>query len=81
MFGINFRPLGITAFTRVPVDEITDQAIELELLETLFDESFNDFKTLSGDTSTDFRQKKSIFIPTELNILNNFTPSLIHKII
>jgi AraC-like DNA-binding protein len=40
MFGISFRPLGITAFTRIPVNEFTDRAIELESLETLFDNSF-----------------------------------------
>ena len=40
MFGIRFRPAGITAFTRVPVDEFTNRDVELSLFETLFDKSF-----------------------------------------
>jgi AraC-like DNA-binding protein len=37
MFGIRFKPAGITAFTRVPVEEFTDLSIELTLVESLFD--------------------------------------------
>ena len=40
MFGIRFKPAGITAFTRIPVNELTDQSVELALLETLFEKSF-----------------------------------------
>ena len=40
MFGIRFKPAGITAFTRVPVDEFTDWSVELALVETLFNQSF-----------------------------------------
>jgi len=40
MFGIRFKPAGITAFTRVPVNEFTNQNVELALVETLFDKSF-----------------------------------------
>jgi len=40
MFGIRFKPAGITAFTRVPQMELTDRDIELALVETLFDKSF-----------------------------------------
>jgi AraC-like DNA-binding protein len=40
MFGIRFRPAGITAFTRVPVEEFTDTNVELALVETLFDKFF-----------------------------------------
>ena len=40
MFGIYFKPVAITAFTRIPVNELTDREIELALLETLFDRSF-----------------------------------------
>ena len=42
MFGIYFKPVAITAFTRIPVSEFTDREIELALLETLFDRSFYD---------------------------------------
>jgi AraC-like DNA-binding protein len=38
-FGIRFKPAGITAFTRAPVNELTDKLIELEIVDTLFDES------------------------------------------
>ena len=40
MFGIYFKPVAITAFTRIPVSEFTDREIELSLLETLFDRSY-----------------------------------------
>jgi len=40
MFGIRFKPAGITAFTRIPVDEFTDRDVELALADTLFDKSF-----------------------------------------
>ncbi|MDR2887142.1 MAG: helix-turn-helix domain-containing protein [Bacteroidales bacterium] len=40
IFGIRFQPAGITAFTRVPVDELTDRNVELLLVETLFDKYF-----------------------------------------
>ena len=40
MFGIRFKPAGITAFTRVPVAELTDRSVELSLIETLFEKSF-----------------------------------------
>jgi AraC-like DNA-binding protein len=40
MMGIRFAPAGITAFTRMPVSGITNQNIELPLIETLLDKSF-----------------------------------------
>lgn len=40
MIGIRFRPGGITAFTRMPVHEITDKHIPLDVADTLFDPSF-----------------------------------------
>lgn len=40
MLGIRFRPNGITAFTRIPVFELTDKSVELALMETLFDSQF-----------------------------------------
>jgi AraC-like DNA-binding protein len=40
MFGIYFKPVAITAFTRIPINEFTDREIELAVLETLFDRSF-----------------------------------------
>ena len=40
MFHIRFSPTGIIAFTRVPVEELTDRSVELSLVETLFDKSF-----------------------------------------
>jgi AraC-like DNA-binding protein len=36
-FGIRFKPTGITAFTRVPVEEFTDRSVDLTLVESLFD--------------------------------------------
>jgi len=40
MMGIRFTPGGITAFTKIPVNEITNQNIKLPLAETLFDTDF-----------------------------------------
>jgi len=49
LFGVCFKPAGITAFTRVPLEELTDQRVELALVETLFDKSF--YETLSEKQS------------------------------
>jgi AraC-like DNA-binding protein len=51
MFGIRFKPAGITAFTRVPVDEFTDRSVELTSAETLFCASFHE--ALSGKKSAE----------------------------
>lgn len=40
MMGIRFAPGGITAFTRMPIHEITNRNIDLPLSETLLDSSF-----------------------------------------
>ena len=40
MMGIRFRPCGISAFTRVPIDEFTNIKIDISLFNTLFDTSF-----------------------------------------
>lgn len=40
--GIRFKPGGITAFTRVPVNEFTDSQVELFSTESVFDESFSE---------------------------------------
>ncbi|MDR2499193.1 MAG: helix-turn-helix domain-containing protein [Tannerellaceae bacterium] len=36
MFGIRFKPAGLTAFTRTPIDAFTDSSVEVPLVETLF---------------------------------------------
>lgn len=40
MMGIRFRPCGISAFTRVPINEFTNIKVDLSLFETIFDVSF-----------------------------------------
>ena len=40
MFGIRFKPAGIAAFTRIPIEEFTDRSVELALIKTLFAPSF-----------------------------------------
>jgi AraC-like DNA-binding protein len=40
MFGIRFKPAGITAFTRIPIEEFTNKRFELSLVETFFEKSF-----------------------------------------
>jgi len=42
MFGIRFKPAGIAAFTRVPVEEFTDRTVDLASVETLFNQSFRE---------------------------------------
>jgi hypothetical protein len=42
MFGIRFKPAGVTAFTYVPIEEFTNRNVELTLVETLFDKSFHE---------------------------------------
>lgn len=40
--GIRFKPGGITAFIRVPVNEFTDSRVELFSTESVFDKSFSE---------------------------------------
>ncbi|GHT08248.1 AraC family transcriptional regulator [Bacteroidia bacterium] len=40
MFGIRFRPAGISAFTRVSVEEFTNYRLDATLVETLLDRHF-----------------------------------------
>jgi AraC-like DNA-binding protein len=40
MFGICFKPAGIAAFTRIPIQEFTNREFELSLVETLFSPAF-----------------------------------------
>ncbi|ASB48716.1 AraC family transcriptional regulator [Alkalitalea saponilacus] len=42
MLGIRFRPAGITAFTRMPIDDLTNKFIELTLADTLFEKDFHE---------------------------------------
>ena len=71
MFGIRFRPAGITAFTRVPVEEFTDRDVELALVDTLFDKSF--CETLPE------RQSVEELIRHTDNYLINSIPYLYHS--
>lgn len=48
--GIRFKPGGITAFTRVPVNEFTDSRVELFSIESVFDKSFSE--DISWERST-----------------------------
>ena len=51
IFGIRFKPTGITAFTKVPVEEFTNKDIELTSVKTLFCKTFQ--KTLSEKKSVE----------------------------
>jgi transcriptional regulator GlxA family with amidase domain len=70
MFGIRFKPVGITAFTRIPLIEFTDRSEKLALVETLFDKSF--YEILSEKRST------TEFIAHTNNYLINLLPHLYH---
>jgi AraC-like DNA-binding protein len=68
MIGIRFKPTGITAFTRVPIHEFTDQRISLNLVETLFDEAFH--AKLSEKRTTEARiQHLDFYLMKNLNRL------------
>jgi AraC-like DNA-binding protein len=51
MFGIRFKPAGITAFSHIPVEEFTDKRIELSLIERFFENSF--YESLYQKLSTE----------------------------
>lgn len=40
MYGIRFRPGGFAAFTKTPINEFTNIAVDISLADTLFDSSF-----------------------------------------
>jgi len=71
MFGIRFKPAGITAFTRVPMEELTDRSEELALVETLFDPSF--YETLPE------KQSVAEIIAHTNSYLINQLPRLYHS--
>ena len=62
MFGIRFKPAGITAFTRVPMEELTDRSVDLSLIETLFEKSF--YETLPEKQSV--AEIVILFLPSSL---------------
>ena len=51
MFGIRFKPARIAAFTRVPINEFTDGAVEFSLVDSLFDKYF--YETLPEKQSVE----------------------------
>ena len=51
MFGVRFKPAGLAAFTRVPVSEFTDRAVEFALVDSWFDMSF--YETLPEKQSVE----------------------------
>jgi len=53
MLGIRFNPAGITAFTRVPIYELTNLNVELSQVESLFDKHF--FELLPEKKKTEER--------------------------
>lgn len=50
LVGIRFRPVGFTAFCRVPINEFTDKRVDLTLIKSLFDERF--YASLPEKTTT-----------------------------
>ena len=51
VFGIRFKPAAIAAFTRVPVSEFTDRAVEFALVDSWFDKAF--YETLPEKQSVE----------------------------
>lgn len=66
MFGIRFKPAGITAFTRVPMEKLTDRSVDLSLIETLFEKSF--YETLPEKQSV-----AEIVMHTNSSLLNRLS--------
>lgn len=86
MVGVRFRPAGITAFSRLPVNEITDRHLGLTQVESIFSpelfEDLPDFKTneqrisyiqeyLLGRLSKFYEPDKRIVYVTEEIIRND----------
>lgn len=42
LVGIRFKPGGITAFTKIPINEFTNLLADIDLCETIFDKSFHE---------------------------------------
>ena len=79
MFGIRFKPAGITAFTKIPVNEFTDQSVELALLETLFDKSF--YETLPEKQSfAEIVAHTNSYLINQLSGLYHFNKQIIHAV-
>lgn len=68
MMGIRFAPGGITAFTQIPIFELTNQNIELPFNETLFDYRF--FERLPSMNSMSER----------INYINYYFLSCLYKL-
>jgi len=62
MLGIRFRPAGITAFTRVSIDSFTNQRVDINLVETLFDAAFYDFLSEKKSTIERIRHINTYFL-------------------
>jgi AraC-like DNA-binding protein len=76
LFGIGFKPAGITAFTRLPLHELTDRRVELALVETLFDKSFceslpekQSIAEIVAHTNSCFLKRVSCLYPVENQII------------
>jgi len=76
LFGVCFKPAGLTAFTRVPLEELTDRRVEIAFVETLFDKSF--YETLSekksiaeiiAHTNSCLLKRFSCFYPADRQII------------
>jgi AraC-like DNA-binding protein len=63
MFGIRFKPAGISAFTRIPINEFTDRKVELALIDSLFDKSFY-------ETIPEKKSMQEIIIHTDNYLIN-----------
>ncbi|GAB6013258.1 DUF6597 domain-containing transcriptional factor [Viscerimonas tarda] len=75
MFGIRFKPAGITAFTRVPIHEFTNQRVDMTLVETLFDERFYDILSeqfIATSHAVSLQQRVDNYLLNKLSSL--FTP-------
>ncbi len=67
--GIRFNPVAITAFTKVPVNELTNNIMLLSMIESLFDESFHE------------RMNELVTIPDRLAHISNYLISLLPRLL
>lgn len=67
--GIRFNPAAITAFTKVPVSELTNNILLLSMIESLFDESFHQ------------RMNDMPTVPDRLTHINNYLISLLPRLL
>lgn len=79
LVGIRFRPVGFTAFCRVPIFEFTDKRIDLTLVDSLFDELFYAGLMEKATTEEVIRHIDAYFLGKQ-ELFFNPEPQIVHSV-